>query len=77
MALQDLVFSVGAVVLTLTLLPTLTRREARVPYWTSGATFAVLGIYAVTFATMGMWYSAFMQGLLSFLWLLILLFRRV
>ncbi len=68
--IEDLLFSVGGVFLTLSLLPTVTGPN-KPALLTALGTGAVILIFSITFATMGMWLPAAINLAQSILWVII------
>lgn len=65
----DLVFSLGSVVFIVGLLPAVLDSRTRIPLKTSLPTGAVLVVYGLTFALMGLWLSAASSLVTASMWL--------
>ncbi|MDL5362877.1 hypothetical protein [Halalkalicoccus sp. NIPERK01] len=72
---QDLVFLVGSSLSIVFLAPTLRDVDARVPLATSFPSMAIGAVYATTFASLGMTFSAVGSLAAGGMWCLIALFR--
>ena len=72
---QDLIFMIGSGLSIFFLAPTLRDASARVPLGTSLPSMAIGLVYGVTFATMGMSFSALGAVAAGSMWALIALFR--
>ncbi|MFC4249587.1 hypothetical protein ACFOZ7_22090 [Natribaculum luteum] len=72
---QDLVFLVGSSLSIVFLAPTLRDRTARVPLGTSLPSMGIGGVYAFTFSTLGMSFSAAGAAAAATMWSLIALYR--
>lgn len=72
---QDVVFMVGSSLSIVFLAPTLRDATAKVPLATSFPSMAIGGVYAFTFATLGMTFSAAGALATCVMWTLISLFR--
>ncbi|WIV67829.1 hypothetical protein [Natrialbaceae archaeon AArc-T1-2] len=72
---QDLVFMVGSSLSIVFLAPTLRDASARVPLGTSLPSMAIGIVYAFTFSTLGMTFSATGSFAAGTMWALIALFR--
>lgn len=70
MPLQDLIFSAGVIILTVTLLPTVLGDD-KPALSTAAAAAVVLFLFSATFASLGLWLSASLQFLQALLWALI------
>lgn len=67
MSWQDLVFSVGGLVFIFTLIPMI-REKTKIPFKTGAINAFVLWVYAMTFLTMGLEWSAWVAILTAFMW---------
>lgn len=72
---QDFVFMIGSSLSIVFLAPTLRDSAARVPLATSFPSMAIGGVYAFTFATLGMTFSAAGALATCVMWTLISYFR--
>ncbi|KYH25912.1 hypothetical protein HAPAU_25900 [Halalkalicoccus paucihalophilus] len=72
---QDFVFMAGSSLSIVFLAPTLRDTAARVPIATSAPSMIIGGVYAVTFATLGMTFSAAGALATCVMWTLISFFR--
>ena len=72
---QDVLFTVGGVLLTLLLIPTLHSPDAAVPRTTSVPTCLVIASFAPTFYTLGLHVSAAGNALTALGWAFIALRR--
>ena len=72
---QDLVFLVGSSLSIVFLAPTLRDAASRVPLGTSLPSMAIGAVYAGTFATLGMTFSAVGSAAAAAMWSLIALYR--
>ena len=72
---QDFVFLVGSTLSIVFLAPTLRDQAARVPLGTSLPSMGIGVVYAVTFATLGMTFSAVGSLAAATMWTLIATFR--
>ena len=72
---QDLVFLVGSSLSIVFLAPTLRDAASRVPLGTSLPSMAIGAVYAGTFATLGMTFSAVGSAAAATMWSLIALYR--
>ncbi|MCU4926885.1 hypothetical protein OB905_12995 [Halobacteria archaeon AArc-dxtr1] len=75
MAWQDFVFLTGSMLSVLFLLPTLRNQASRVPRATSIPSMVIGGVYAVTFSTLGMTFSAVGALATCVMWSLIVWLR--
>ena len=67
MAWQDIVLSVGQWVFIIALLPSVFGKD-KPAFSSSVITGGVLGVFALTFATLSLWVSAFSTTLVSITW---------
>ena len=64
---QDWVFSLGGFLILASLIPTL-RGEQKPALTTGVMSFVLVAIFACTMVTLGLWLSAFANGLISLTW---------
>jgi uncharacterized membrane protein YqgA involved in biofilm formation len=64
---QDWVFSIGGFLILMSLIPTL-RGEQKPALTTGVMSFVLVAIFACTMATLGLWFSAFANALISICW---------
>jgi hypothetical protein len=64
---QDIVLALGSLVLAAALIPSIMSHH-KPALWTSGSTGLVLAAFAVTYATLSLWYAAITTGLSALLW---------
>jgi len=67
MAWQDVVFSIGQWIFIIALLPSVFGKD-KPAFSSSVITGSVLGVFALTFATLSLWVSAFSTTLVSITW---------
>nr|WP_081461386.1 hypothetical protein [Halalkalicoccus jeotgali] len=72
---QDLIFMIGSSLSIVFLAPTLRDSDAQVPLATSAPSMLIGGVYAFTFATLGMTFSAARALAACVMWTLISFFR--
>ncbi|SEH17647.1 hypothetical protein SAMN04487967_3312 [Natronorubrum sediminis] len=72
---QDLVFLAGSVLSIVFLAPTIRDTSARIPLGSSVPSMTIGGIYAFTYATMGMTFSALGSAGVAIMWSLIVCYR--
>lgn len=72
---QDLIFMIGSSLSIVFLAPTLRDTDAQVPLATSAPSMIIGGVYAFTFATLGMTFSAVGAFAACIMWTLIGFFR--
>jgi hypothetical protein len=72
---QDLIFMIGSSLSIVFLAPTLRDSDAQVPLATSAPSMLIGGVYAFTFATLGMTFSAAGALAACIMWTLISFFR--
>ncbi|WP_081655645.1 hypothetical protein [Halopiger goleimassiliensis] len=75
MAWQDLIFLVGSLLTVVVLVPAARDVEARIPLVTSLPKMALGAVYAVTFASLGMYLAAVGLVATGVMWWLIAAFR--
>lgn len=75
MAWQDLVFMAGSLLTVAVLIPAVRNVDARIPLGTSLPKVALGGVYAVTFATLGMDLAAVGLFATGVMWFLIAAYR--
>ena len=64
---QDWIFSLGGFLILVSLVPTL--RSAQKPALSTGVmSFVLVAIFAATMVTLGLWFSAFANALISLCW---------
>lgn len=64
---QDVVLSVGQWIFILALLPSVLGQD-KPAFITSLITGSVLGVFAITFSTLALWFSAISTASVSFVW---------
>lgn len=74
---QDVVLSIGSILFTIALLPTLRDKKASLPVTTSLLTASVLSSYLIVYISLGLWFAAICGCSVALAWWLILLFRRI
>lgn len=72
---QDLVFLVGSVLSIVFLAPTLRDKTAQIPLGSSMPSMTIGSIYTVTYATLGMRFSALGSAGVAIMWSLIVCYR--
>lgn len=72
----DAIFTVGGIIFAVGLLPACLNQETRMPLRTSLPTAVVLFIYGLTFAYMGLAWSALSSGVTSNMWFFLAARRR-
>ncbi len=72
---QDFIFMIGSSLSIVFLAPTLRDASARVPFATSFPSMVIGGVYAFTFSTLGMTFSAMGALATCVMWTLISFFR--
>jgi hypothetical protein len=76
MAWQDMVFLVGNLVLGAVLIPTLLDENVEIPLKTSVPTALVLSIFAASYFTLELYFSAVSTAVIAAMWLYIAEFRN-
>ncbi|OGG47253.1 hypothetical protein A2671_02625 [Candidatus Kaiserbacteria bacterium RIFCSPHIGHO2_01_FULL_49_13] len=64
---QDIVITVGQWIFLVALIPSI-RSTDKPAFWTSVMTGGILLVFGLTYATMGLWYSAFSSACLALGW---------
>ncbi len=72
---QDLVFLVGSILSIVFLAPTLRDKTAQIPLGSSMPSMTIGSIYTITYATMGMRFSALGSAGVAIMWSLIVCYR--
>lgn len=72
---QDLVFLVGSVLSIVFLAPTLRDKTAQIPLGSSMPSMTIGSIYTITYATLGMRFSALGSAGVAIMWSLIVCYR--
>jgi hypothetical protein len=67
---QDIVLAIGSLIFALALLPSVFSQH-KPALWTSGLTGVVLVIFAVTYASLTLWYATVTTSLAAILWLVL------
>lgn len=67
---QDFVFTIGNVIFIFALIPSITGKD-KPPVLTSLPSSIVLLTFSFAFATLGLWWSAFVTLIVSILWLIL------
>lgn len=76
MKLQDLVFSAGAILFVIALLPALWQ-TSKPPRFTCAMTGATLGVFAFTYLTLHLTYASVTTAVTSLLWFTLLVQHRI
>jgi hypothetical protein len=69
---QDIVLAIGALIFDIALIPSILS-EHKPAVWTSSLTAGVLAVFAVTYASLSLWYATVTTVLASILWGVLLL----
>ena len=64
---QDVIFSIGSVIFAIALLPSVFSND-KPALATSVMTGTVLVIFTITYATLGLWSTAIINGMVSTIW---------
>jgi membrane glycosyltransferase len=67
---QDIVLAVGQLALAIALVPTVLSHH-KPALWTSTITSAVLVLFAVTYASLSLWYATFTTSLAAAMWIIL------
>lgn len=74
---QELVFSFGSLLFAIALLPSVLDKDTEIPLFTSSATGITLITFSLSFLSLGMFYSAATNLLVSAMWIFIAIKRRI
>jgi hypothetical protein len=67
--IQDLIFTVGSLIFVVALVPSLRSPHNKPALSTSVVTGIVLAVFALTYATLALWFSTIATALTSVMWL--------
>jgi len=67
---QDIILAIGSLIFAFALLPSVLGKD-KPALWTSVVTGTVLVIFAITYATLSLWYATITTALAAFLWIVL------
>lgn len=74
---QDIVIAIGSFIFAVALIPSILSKEDKPALWTSVTTGLVLIVFAVTYASLTLWYATFTTSLAATLWIVLALQKLV